>query len=166
MLAHNRSDSLARYELRHALQWPRRQHLIRAQLEIQILFPKQPVHEREELYHQLVLPHVVPVLKDDRERRAVGALEVQQQWVKIALEHGRLVRNDPRDLDRCVQRKGEGLHRREIVLRIGDERSELLDLLRPRVLRHAQFPRTLREGIDEQALSPHRLSPLRAALAL
>ena len=52
-------------ELDHALARCRREHLVRRELQVQLLLLEEAVHQLDDVEHQLVLPDVVALLEDD-----------------------------------------------------------------------------------------------------
>lgn len=97
-------QSSRRNELDHPVDGARREHAVRHQLEVEVLFAEEAVHEGEELNDELVLSQIVAVLEDDRVRLSACRQELQSQREQVRLEDRRRLGIDSGNRDASVER--------------------------------------------------------------
>lgn len=86
VLVKNFRQGLGVNEFEEALIRSGRKHLVGGELQVQIFFSEEALHQLEELNHELILSNVIPVLEKDRVILVVGCLEGQEEGLLRTLE--------------------------------------------------------------------------------
>mmetsp|Transcript_19367 Transcript_19367/g.74374 ORF Transcript_19367/g.74374 Transcript_19367/m.74374 type:complete len:569 (+) Transcript_19367:268-1974(+) len=154
LLQHRRDGGGGRDALHHAVLEAGRQHAVGRQLEVEVLALQQLVHQRDQLHHQLVLPHVVSTLEQYHVLLGLLLLvdaEAEAKGRQCALEHRRLLGNDTSDHHRGGdgQRQGLEVGQPLVLAARGEPVAHGVNLARPAVRQLLQLLLQLRQLLHQ-----------------